>query len=152
MAKKRSTRSASSLSAVDTKALQQELNRRRSGVDALQRKHAKLSGQLAELEAEIASMGGPVGSVGSTGAVVKRGPGRPVGSTGRKRPKNETTLVEALAKVLKGKTMGVSEVAEAVQASGYKTNAENFRTIVNQTLIKNGKVFKKVERGQYTAK
>jgi hypothetical protein len=150
MAKKRGTRSASSLSAVDTKALQQELNRRRSGVGALQRKHAKLSAQLAELEAEIASMGGPVDS--SSGAVVKRGPGRPVGSTGRKRPKNETTLVDALAKVLKGKTMGVSEVAEAVQASGYKTNAENFRTIVNQTLIKNGKVFKKVERGQYTAK
>jgi hypothetical protein len=47
--------------------------------------------------------------------------------------------------------MGVSEAADAVLKAGYQTNAANFRTIVNQTLIKNRSMFKKVGRGQYTA-
>ena len=71
--------------------------------------------------------------------------------TVRKRPKNDTNLVEALAKVLKGKTMGVTEVTAAVQVAGYKTSAANFRTIVNQALIRS-ELIKKVSRGQYTAK
>jgi hypothetical protein len=45
----------------------------------------------------------------------------------------------------------VTQVAAAVQKAGYKTFAANFRTIVNQTLIKNRKIFKKISRGQYTA-
>jgi hypothetical protein len=60
-------------------------------------------------------------------------------------------LIEALGKVLDGKTMSVTEVSEAVQKAGYKTTSPSFRTIVNQTLINSGK-FKRVERGKYTAK
>jgi len=78
------------------------------------------------------------------------GPTKPRGS--RKRHKNETNLVDALRDVLKGTTMGVSEVAQAVQDAGYKTTSPNFRTIVNQTLIKHPDVFAKKGRGQYTAK
>lgn len=133
----------SRLSAVDTAALQMELQRRQRGLGALERKHQKLLGQLATIEAQIAALGGPAGGGGGA----RRG--RPAG---RKRPENSTTLVDALAKTLKGKTMGVSEAAEAVVASGYNTNAANFRTIVNQTLLKHTDVFKKVDRGQYTAK
>ena len=44
-----------------------------------------------------------------------------------------------------------TDVTEAVQRAGYKTSAANFRTIVNATLLKSPK-FKKVARGQYTAK
>lgn len=62
------------------------------------------------------------------------------------------SLVDALQKELTGKTMGVSEVAESVQASGYQTTSANFRTIVNQALITNPRIFRKVSRGQYTAK
>jgi len=47
--------------------------------------------------------------------------------------------------------MGVTEAAEAVKKAGYKTNAANFRVIVNQALLKHRNKFKKVERGQYTA-
>ncbi len=63
-------------------------------------------------------------------------------------------LPEALHQVLKGKTLSVGEAVEAVQRAGYKTSSNNFRTIVNQQLIaaKNKKLFKKVARGQYTAK
>ncbi len=50
-----------------------------------------------------------------------------------------------------GKTMGVSDVAGAVQKAGYRTSSPSFRTIVNQALIASGK-FKRVGRGQYTAK
>ena len=61
-------------------------------------------------------------------------------------------LVDSLAKVLKSKTLSVTEATEAVQKAGYLTTAANFRTIVNQALIRETKVFKKVSRGQYTAK
>lgn len=79
-----------------------------------------------------------------------RGPSKPRGS--RKRHKNDSNLVEALQAVLKGTTMGVSEVAQAVQDAGYKTTSPNFRTIVNQTLIKHPDVFTKKSRGKYTAR
>jgi len=54
--------------------------------------------------------------------------------------------------VLRGKTLSVSEVSDAVQRAGYKTGSSNFRTIVNQSLLANPSKFKKVARGQYTAK
>jgi hypothetical protein len=68
------------------------------------------------------------------------------------RTRNAANLADSLASVLKGKTMGVSEVATAVQRAGYKTTSPNFRTIVNQALLANPSMFKKVSRGQYTAK
>lgn len=77
-------------------------------------------------------------------------PTKPRGS--RKRHRNDTNLVEALQQVLSGTTMGVTEAAAAVQAAGYKTTSPNFRTIVNQTLIKHSDAFSKKGRGKYTAK
>ena len=71
--------------------------------------------------------------------------------TPRKRPANQAGLAESLHKVMKGKTMGVTEVAKAVVDSGYMTTAANFRTIVNQCLTKHRKMFKKLGRGKYTA-
>lgn len=79
-----------------------------------------------------------------------KAPTKPRGS--RKRHRNDSNLVEALQHVLSGKTMGVTEAAAAVQAAGYKTTSPNFRTIVNQTLIKHPKTFPKQGRGKYTAK
>jgi hypothetical protein len=35
--------------------------------------------------------------------------------------------------------------------AGYRANAANFRVIVNQTLLKNKSIFKKLGRGRYTA-
>ena len=48
--------------------------------------------------------------------------------------------------------MSVIEVAEAVLKSGYKSNAANFTSVVNLTLLKRKDLFKRVGRGQYTAK
>ncbi|MCL4198954.1 MAG: hypothetical protein KJZ69_15810 [Phycisphaerales bacterium] len=60
-------------------------------------------------------------------------------------------LNAALHNLLKGKTMSVSEAADAVQKAGYKSNSANFYTVVNLTLLKRKDLFKRVERGQYTA-
>lgn len=48
--------------------------------------------------------------------------------------------------------MSVAEVADAVRNAGYKSLAASFRTIVNMTLLKRKDLFKRVGRGQYTAK
>lgn len=118
--------------------MQREIGRRHRKVKALLSRRAKLASKLAALDHEIQLNGGAAPGGAMVGGV-------------RKRAKNATNLVEALAKVLKGKTMSVTDVSAAVQKAGYQTTAANFRTIVNQALIKNNKIFKKIDRGQYTA-
>jgi CTP-dependent riboflavin kinase len=117
--------------------LQREIKRRErkrsTAVNKLVRKRDRLAEQLAALDAEIAKHGGST-----------RG-------GARRRPRNEGNLAEFLEKVLKGQTMSVTEAAAAVQKAGYVTTSPNFRTIVNQMLLK-GNLFKRVGRGQYTAK
>jgi len=115
--------------------LQAELARRDRDVNRLKRRREKLHAELAEIDAQLASFG----ALSASGGI-------------RKRPKNEKSLVETLRGVLKNKTMSVSEAAQAARDSGYMTTANNFRTIVNQTLIRENKHFKKVERGRYTAR
>lgn len=134
-------KSSGSLKGISLVDLQQELRRRQAGASSLIRKRETLAAKLAKIDAELASLGIQGGRGGKGGAI----------PAGRKRPVNDMNLVEYLQKVLKGKTMGVTEVANAVMKAGYKTTAANFRTIVNQTLIKHKTIFKKVQRGQYTA-
>lgn len=126
-----------SLDGLSVNELHRELRRRERtagrNVSKLQTKRARLAAQLADIDAQIGKLGGRVGG----GA--------------RRRPRNELNLAEALAKTLKNSTMSVTEVAEAVQRGGYQTTSPNFRTIVNQTLLKDSR-FKKISRGQYTAK
>lgn len=133
-------RSSGSLKGISIADLQLELRRRQSGATSLIRRRETVAAKLAKIDAELAALG----------IVSGRGKGA-VATGGRKRPVNEMNLVQSLQKVLKGKTMGVTEAAQAVTKAGYKTTAANFRTIVNQTLIKHKTVFKKVSRGQYTA-
>jgi len=136
MAKKTSTRkSASTINTVSIGELQAELQRRERGIRKLERRREKLYDELAAVDADLAA----VGALGAAGRI-------------RRRPRNEMNLVDSLAKVLNGKTMSVTDVTQAVQKAGYITTAANFRTIVNQALIREKKVFKKISRGQYTAK
>ena len=72
---------------------------------------------------------------------------RPAGAG--KRHRNEQSLAEAIAKVLKkDKPMGIQQVVDAVLASGYKSTAKNFKTVVSLNLSKD-KRFKNAARGQY---
>ena len=97
----------------------------------------RLREQLAAIESEIAEMGAT--------AVVGVEPGR-------KRARNAESLVDAMRRVLTGTELTVTELSDAVQAAGYVTTSPNFRTIVNQTLIKYPKMFKRVARGVYTSR
>lgn len=130
----------SRLSSLSLNDLQHELRLRQRRIGPLMKKRAKAAAKLAKIDAEIESLGGSVG-----------GRGVAMGG-GRTRPRNEMNLVDALKKLLNGKTMGVTEIADAVQKAGYKTTSPSFRTIVNQTLINTKNAFKRVSRGQYTAK
>jgi len=136
---------AKSLDQLSTDQLEAELRRRERAAQRLVAKREKLLSQVADLDAELAAYGYEAAGGASAGGNGRRG-------SGRKRPKNDMNLVEALEKALKGKTMGVSEAAEAAQKLGYRSSSANFRNIVNQTLLKHSDVFKKVGRGQYTAK
>ena len=129
------SRKGSGLGAVSFEDLQSEMARRSKVVNRLERKRAKLHAELAEVEAEL----GSYGALSANGAI-------------RRRPRNEMNLVDTLASVLKNKTMSVTDAAQAARDAGYMTTAANFRTIVNQALIRETKTFKKVSRGQYTAK
>lgn len=139
------------LGSISRVALEAELRRRQRRVQTLQRRHAKLVSSANKIEAQIRELGGGASAV-STARL-----GRPPGGAKRgakpgvKRPRNEQNLVEALRSLLKGKTMNVTTIASEVQKAGYKTTSPNFRTIVNQTLLKSDK-FKKVARGQYTSR
>ena len=112
--------------------LQDELRRRQALLKVLCRRREQLIARLADLERQIEAAGGEAVALPSE----------------RRRPRNELTLTEALAKVLAGRTMSVAEAADAVQHLGYQTTSGNFRTQVNIALIK-GK-FRRVGRGRYT--
>ena len=124
------------LTKVPTDDLAAELKRRTASVRTLERKRDKLAQQLADIEAEIIALGGAGGSKNMSI---------------RRRPRNEMNLEEALTKLLRNKTLSVTDIAEEVQKAGYRTTSPNFRTIVNQTLI-NSPAFKRVSRGKYTVK
>jgi len=139
MAKKKKTvtkkQSTSTPASMSTAELQAELQRRERNVRRLERRREKLIADLGEVEQALAAEG----ALSASGGI-------------RRRPRNEKSLVDSLADVLKGKEMSVTEVTQAVQEAGYMTTAANFRTIVNQALIRENKRFKKVSRGRYTAK
>lgn len=120
--------------------IKKEVAKRQKTVDALAKRRARLLDELGEVDGELRRLGGVIGANGRIVALT--GPGR-------KRPRNEMNLANSLAKVLANKAMSVTEVAEAVQEAGYATTSPNFRTIVNQTLIKDRR-FKRVSRGRYT--
>jgi hypothetical protein len=48
--------------------------------------------------------------------------------------------------------MRVTDLAEAVQKAGYKTNSKTFRVQCNIALVKRKDLFKRVGRGEYAAK
>lgn len=113
---------------------------RRAELNQKQREHGKLMAKLHQLEADIRRLGGAPG---------KRGRG---GLGGGTRARNEKSLLDTLEDVLKGgKPMKVGDIAEAAQKSGYRSTSANFRSIVNQTLIKD-KRFTSAGRGLYQLK
>lgn len=149
MAKRRKSAGAgsgsrTSLKNISTKDLAREMRSRQRKLGTLHKRRDNLLRRASAIETEISELGGELSAMSlASGKRGRRG--------GGKRFKNDVSLVEALHKALKGKQLGVTEVMNAVLASGYKTSAENFRVMVNQALLKHTDKFKKVSRGLYTA-
>ena len=123
------------LSDMSITELQSEIRKRQRNLRSLERKRDRLVEQLRQVEADIREAGGLVAAVSGGGRV---------------RPRNDQNLADSLADLLKDQTLSVTTAAEEVQRAGYKTTSPNFRTIVNQTLLKDAR-FKRVGRGQYTS-
>ena len=117
--------------------LERILRARRSEIQRLARRRAKLARRLARIDDQMRSLGGDNGG----------------GAGGGGRARNEQSLVKMIEGVLgkTGKAMNVGDIATAVQRKGYKSNSANFRGIVNQTLIKE-KQFAQASRGMYQLK
>lgn len=126
---------------VPTYVMEQELKRRSRMVEVLAKRREATMAKVSRLDAEIAMLTG-------SGYRIVNGAKHSSGGT-------KLTLVESMHKVMRQgpmTPMSIEAVMEAVQRDGYKTTSRNFRTIVNQTLLQNPKLFKKVSRGQYLAK
>jgi hypothetical protein len=108
---------------------------RRRELGKLERNRSRFQRKLDAVERRITIIGG--------------GPERRGGRGGQVR--NELTLPDAIASVLSraGGAVAVGDIAEKVQAEGYRSQSANFRGIVNQALIKD-KRFVAEERGMYS--
>ena len=129
------TKQPARLSAVTTDELAREMARRQRAINSLERRREKLVTQIADIDTELRNYGA---AAGATGGV-------------RKRARNKMNLADALAELLTGQSLSVTEAADKVREAGYQTTSANFRTIVNQTLLKDPR-FNKVARGLYTTK
>jgi len=111
---------------------------RRYDLDRLRKQRTDLQRKLDAVDRDINKIAGAGGG--------RRG-------IGNGRVRNPMSLHATIEHVLgkSGKPMRVGDIAEAVQASGYRSNAANFRGIVNQTLIKD-KRFTAADRGVYQLK
>ena len=134
----------SSLASYSLSQLERIMEKKRRDLMDLGRERAALQKKLDAVDERIRQIGGGNGFFGGVGG----GGGR-----GGRRARNEKSLVEVMAEVLGrfGKAMKVSDIADAVQSAGYRSSSPNFRSIVNQQLIKD-KRFTSAERGFYQLK
>jgi hypothetical protein len=129
----------------------------------IDRRHADLQARRDDLAAQTAALDAELAELQSLTRSRLNGTGRPKGSRnkvqggrgarpGRGRGGNERSLPALLQSLLRGKTMSVPDMADAAKKAGHKTKSKNFRTIVSLAILNNQKMFKRVSRGQYTAK
>ena len=112
--------------------LTKEMERRQAEANKILAKRNRLARQLEALDQKLAARGlGP--------------------KVLPKRAKNSMSLVEALAKLLKGKELGIPEIMAQLPGVGYVSPSPNLRTMVNVSLLKKTH-FRRTARGVYTAK
>lgn len=141
--------------------LRQMLDDREQQQSSLGSRRAALVAELAELEDEIAALGGEEGLRPGrpVAAPAKRGPGRPPktaaadskGKVGRPAgAKGEGPLHRAIRAAMTDATepMKIAAIAEKVKAGGYETKSKNFGVILGLRLTEMADI-KRVERGLY---
>jgi hypothetical protein len=125
--------------------LQRVLNDKKAELDKLYRQRGQLQKKMNVLDRQIERVNG-----GANGLRVGRGMGAMGGGV---RARNEHSLLDTIENVLRsaGKPLKVGDIMDGVLATGYRSSSDNFRGIINQTLIKD-KRFGQVERGTYELK
>ncbi len=135
------------------------LNALRGRAEELTTKRKTLAADLDSIDRELNLLrGGFSGSAAPTPSKSpdsSKGNGRAKasGNGGKSRAKNSMSLVAMLEKVLSesGQPMSVSDILTAVEKGGYKSSSNNFRGLLNQTLIKDDR-FGSASRGMYEMK
>jgi hypothetical protein len=114
--------------------LQNMIDGKRKELKKLAKRRAKQLKHLNKIEARIGLISG--------NGTLPRVPGQ--------RQQNETNLADTLHQVLSKSShpLGIREISDRVEASGYKSSSANFPGLVNVTLIKD-KRFARAERGRY---
>lgn len=117
--------------------LERMLDDQKSKLNQLTRVRAKLQKKLDAVDAKISSLGGSVGGVSGGG-----------------RARNKMSLNDSIFAVLNrsGSALSVGDIVERVLSRGYATTSPNFRSIVNQALIKDPRFAKAGVRGSYELK
>jgi hypothetical protein len=132
--------------------LRAEIRRKEKTLASLQKKREKVLGDLDKIDNQIAAIQGeaPPAPAARTSPKSKTTGRRR--RTSRKLPKNTKPLTDYIRDVLaeNPKGMRVMDIEQAVQKKGYKTNSDNFYTIVAAAL--RDKSFEKIDRGVYKLK
>ena len=123
--------------------LENVLSNRRAQLNDLLKERNRAQQRLETIERQIARVAGRGFSNGNSGSA----------GAGGGRVRNAASLVQTMESILKGsgKPMPVGDITQAVLKTGYRTTSANFRSIVNQTLIKE-KQFSSAGRGLYQLK
>lgn len=140
----------SAIARLTTAQLKRELERREKLAVRLQARRSRIAQGLAAVVAAIRQLGGMPTRSGS-----RQRPRRTIAKASRRagrRAHNEFPLHLALHKVLRGRTLGIKEMMAAVKRAGFKSKSKSFRTTVSVALATHRKLFKRVSRGQYTAR
>lgn len=119
--------------------LQNMISDRRSALTKLEKQKRNLERQLDDVDRKIEQIGGSAGGMRRSG----------------RRARNQRSLADTIEQIMRGHSgpMGVGEVTDAVLATGYRSNSDSFRAIVNQTLIKERDRFMPTgDRGTYRLK
>lgn len=124
--------------------LERRLSQTRGELNDLQKRRQTLQKQLDAVDSQIASLTGEG----------RRGRGGRIKFGGRGGGRGENSLMSMIEASLRdaGKELTVGEIMEAVTKRGYRSSSDNFRGIINQTLIKDRNKFEAVARGTYGLK
>jgi hypothetical protein len=123
----------SSLDGMSVEEIARYLKARRKETRILLRERRALAKQIAKIDRRL-------GAADSA----------PRGGRGRGRRRNEQPLADVVVRVLAhGKPMKVTDIAAAVRSAGYHSDSPNFRSMVNQALIKHRDRFKQAKRSYY---
>ncbi|TWT61073.1 hypothetical protein [Rubinisphaera italica] len=112
--------------------IQRLLKAQQGKVNSLHKRREQLLEKLEKVEQEIASLSG-----GDSGGGV--------------RFRNESSLEEVILEVLKKnkKGLGLSELTDAVEATGYQSSSANFKNVVYQNVYKSEQITRDEKSGKY---